>query len=378
MKIALVVPHLFMHDEILPKVIFSPGRLAIWLAEGLQAEGHEVVLFTPGHIKTKVENRTADLSNIEVELKQRKYDLLTLLKKHPLTFITLARQVQAELIADVYEQANSDKFDIVHIWTNEEEIALVNARFCTKPVIFTHHEPFNFLVKYRSIFPKYTNLNWICISKAQQQTLSINNHDFNPAGIVHHGIPKSLYKFNANPKDYFLYFGRIIEPKGVHLAINAAKKAGVRLKIAGKHYAGKKDEYWQEKILPQIDGSQIEYHGFAKALKDKQDLLSNAQALLMPSIWSEPFGLVMIEALACGTPVIGFKTGAIPEVVDNNITGYLVDYEENNDKRSVDSLIKKMQKISKIDRKTCRQEFEKRFTVKRMVAGYEKVYNRGY
>jgi hypothetical protein len=163
LRVGIVVPHIFMQESILPKVIFSPGQLAIDLAEGLTSLGIDVTLFSPGPVKTKVKNVTANLSNFKTELAARGDSYIDLLKKHPLTFISLARQVQSELIAMAYKMANDEKLDIVHIYTNEEDIALPFAQLCAKPVVFTHHDPFNFLVTYKNVFSKYSELNCLQI-----------------------------------------------------------------------------------------------------------------------------------------------------------------------------------------------------------------------
>ncbi len=144
MKIGIVVPHIFMNREILPYVIFSPAELAINLAEELQKKGQEVTLFTPGPVSTSVNNQTADLSLFQEELDARGDTYLDLLKKHPFTFVTLARQAQSELIARAFDMANNNGLDVVHIYTNEEDTALPFAKLCKKPVVFTHHDPLIF------------------------------------------------------------------------------------------------------------------------------------------------------------------------------------------------------------------------------------------
>ncbi len=399
MRIALVVPHIFFNQEILPNVIFSPGELAISLAKNLAKLGHEITVFSPGLVEkylvedgdsTKIKNHTADLSLFEKELAFRGDSYLDLLKKHPLTFITLSRQVQSELISRAFSMANQNKFDVVHIWCNEEEQALVMSDFCKKPVIFNHHEPFNFLTRYRAIFPKYPHLNWISFSMAQRKTFQAEKK-INWVGNVYHGLEPALYQLSNEKREHLLYFGRIIQPKGVHYAISVAKKMGIKLKIAGKHYAGhSKDKYWQEFIQPEIDGQQIEYVGFIKDQHEKQRIMSKAKALLMPSTWQEPFGLVMIEALACGTPVIGFNQGAVPEVIKNGLSGYVVEYQaETNEEQkqtwtqikknknylqNVDLLAKAVDKIKEIQPKNCRAEFEKKFTAQKMAKSYESIY----
>jgi glycosyltransferase involved in cell wall biosynthesis len=309
-RVGIVVPHIFMHRDILPQVIFSPAALALDLASGLQLLGAEVTLFSPGPVDTPVRNVTADLSYFERELAGRNDTYTDLLKKHPVTFITLARQVQAELITQAFAMANRDELDVVHIYTNEEDIALPMASLCSKPVVFTHHDPFNFLVKYKNVFPKYAQRNWLSISMAQRKGMPEGT---NWVGNIYHGLPQNTYTPNYHPLGgYVAYLGRIIEPKGLHMAIDAVrthnKTTGLNLKlhICGKHYAGNKDTYWQERIKPELDDT-ILYKGFAKTAADRQDLLGNAQALIIPSTFEEPFGMVMIEALACGTPIIGFE-----------------------------------------------------------------------
>ncbi len=357
---------MFMHRGILPKVIFSPGRLALDLADGLQQLGADVTLFSPGLVDTTAKNITADLSLFEQELAGRGGDFIDLLKKHPFTFITLARQVQAELIADAFARANAGEFDVIHIYTNEEDTALPFAALCRVPVVFTHHDPFNFLVKYKNVFPKYKDLNWISMSFAQRSGMPA---DTNWVANIYHGIdPQKLTPVARPAGDYIAYFGRIIQPKGLHVAIAAAKKAGVPLKIAGKHYAGKKDEYWQNIIAPQL-GDGVEYVGFIKSDAAKRAFLGNARALIVPSLFDEPFGMVAIEALACGTPVIALNSGALPEIITPK-NGILVDKAN-----AVDGIADAIAKVTTIPRAACRTDFEARFTLARMCAEHLALYN---
>lgn len=385
-KIGLVVPHIFMHREILPKVIFSPATLALELVQGLEELGCEVTLFSPGPIDGVLRNVTADLKYFEAELAGRGDSYLDLLKKHPFTFVTLARQVQSELIAHAFTMANRGELDIVHVYTNEEDIALPFAALCTKPVVFTHHDPFNFLVKYKNVFPKYKDLAWVSVSLAQRLGMP---EDTSWAGNVYHGVAKTLFTPRYEPGSYIAYLGRIIEPKGVHLAIEAVRRYNqvtggqLKLKIAGKHYAGhKKDTYWQEKIQPELGGV-IEYVGFINNVADKQRFLADARALIIPSVFEEPFGMVMIEALACGTPIIGLNSGAIPEVIKDGVTGWLVQKQFMADRdgsarldeaKTTELLSAALQKVSQLNRRACRQEFEQRFTARHMCAGYKAIY----
>jgi glycosyltransferase involved in cell wall biosynthesis len=362
-----------MHADVLPHVIFSPGRLAIALADGLVLAGHDVTLYTPGPVQTSAHNVTADLSYFERELAGRGDSYMDLLRKHPLTFITLVRQVQSELIAAAYAGLNADQYDLVHIYTNEEDTALPFAALCNRPVVFTHHDPFNFLVKYKNVFPKYPQLNWISMSLAQRRGMPEDTHWI---GNVYHGLDPEVFTPALAPSgDYLLYLGRIIEPKGVHLAIQAVRlynaahpENELKLKLGGKHYAGAKDTYWKELIEPELDDV-IEYIGYVRDDDRKRELLANAAGLIVPSTFEEPFGMVMIEALACGTPVIGLASGAIPEVIRDGETGYVVPKAAG-----VEGLASAIGRLGEIDRGKCRGDFEERFTLEQMVAGHEAIY----
>lgn len=364
LRIGLVVPHIFLHRDILQHVIFSPGRLAVDLAEGLQRLGAEVTLFSPGPVDANVNTVTADLSYFERELAGRGDTYLDLLKKHPFTFITLARQVQSEVIAKAYAAANAGELDIVHIYTNEEDTALPFAELCQKPVVLTHHDPFNFLVKYKNVFPKYRHLNWISMSLAQRRTMP---DDTNWVANIYHGLAADAFAFEPKPTaDYVAFMGRLIKPKGAHLAIAAARHAGVPLKIAGKHYSGAKDSYWQEAIAPTL-GDGVEYVGFLSKQAQRQAFLAQAKALIVPSVFDEPFGMVVIDALACGTPVIGLRSGALPEPIEDGVTGFVVDDEAG--------IADAIAKIDTIDRAACRKAFEQRFTLGRMCQEHLTLYD---
>lgn len=405
LRIALIVPHMFMHERLLPQVIFSPGELAISLADGLVEMGHEVTLYTPGHVKTKAANRTADLRYFERELAGRGDDYLDLLKKHPLTFITLARQVQSEIIAEALAAANKGEHDIVHVYTNEEDIALPFAQLCSKPVVFTHHDPYNFLVKYKSVMSKYSQLPWISFSDSQRSGMPEGT---NWLATIYHGINEVKFAPVQNPsRAYFAYFGRIIEPKGVHLAVSAVQgynrtaDTPMKLKIAGKHYAGsEKHSYWDQRIAPVL-GDEIEYCGFIGAHAEKRQFLGNAAALIVPSIFEEPFGMVAIESMACGTPVIALDSGALPELVSDGRSGFVAQkvfddvtarltekpnlHSKNDVKQSIHKLNEvktahnlqiALQKWGEIDRNVVRSEFLARFTSLRMCEEYAETYLR--
>lgn len=382
-RVALVVPHIFMHREILSSVIFSPGFLAMSLAKNLSSlDGIEVTLFSPGPVDTTVTNISADLSLFEEELAGRGDSYTDLLRKHPFTFVSLARQVQSELIAKAYDLANKGEFDIVHIYTNEEELGMAFASLCQVPVVFTHHDPFNFLIRYKSVMPKYKHLNWLSVSDAQRQSMP---EDTNWLGTIYHGIDEPELMPVDNPTgDYFAYLGRIVEPKGVHLAIQAVKKFNltakepIKLKLAGKHYgSGENDSYWADKIEPELGGL-IEYVGFIDNSSDKREFLGNAKALIVPSLFDEPFGVVSIESMACGTPVVALDSGALSEVIDDGRTGFVVskgDYPLNEEAISSD-IAHRLQSVDLLDRDVCRSDYQSKFTAQMMASQHLDAYRR--
>lgn len=392
MRIALVVPHMFMQDELLDKVIFAPGKLAISLAEGFSNRGHDVTLFSPGKVLGNFKNITADISLINKDLESRGYDINTLIQKHPLTYITFARQLQSEIISKAYKMANEGYFDLVHVYITEEDIALEFAQLCNKPVIFTHHEPFNFLTKYRTSFEKYQDLNWLSISYSQRKTIKSK---MNWVANIYHGIESFGDPDFSKNKEYFAYLGRIIEPKGVHLGVEAIKKVNklktlnskpIILLIAGKYYySNKKDDYWTTKISPNLSEN-VRYVGFKATKEERFEFLKNAKALLVPSTWEEPFGMVLIEALSVGTPVIGLDNGAIPEIVEDGINGLLVksEYKMSNfaDEKKLDewkvvnNLVGALLKIDDIDRRKCFESFDKKFREERMIREHLEVYEK--
>lgn len=386
MRVGIVVPHMFMHRDILPKVIFSPAYLALDLANGLQNLGVDTTLLTPGPITTNARNIRADLRLFDAELAGRGYDYVTLLKKHPVVYLGMARQVQAELLAKAFRMANNNELDIVHVYTNEEELGVVFAEFCKKPVVFTHHDPFNLLVKYKSIYPKYSHLPWISTSHAQRADMPA---DTNWVANIYHGLTASLYTPSVKPTGgYVANLGRIIESKGVHVAIAAVKQYNqthsrkLALRIAGKHYGDQaKDTYWAEKIAPLIDGTEIIYDGFIDSVAAKEQFLGNAEALLVPSIFEEPFGMVTIEALACGTPVIGLDSGAIPEIIATSNIGRVAHKVHTADgavdtAATAKNIAESLGDMRTFDRRACRLAFEKRFTTERMVRDHVDTYTK--
>jgi glycosyltransferase involved in cell wall biosynthesis len=188
----------------------------------------------------------------------------------------------------------------------------------------------------------------------------------NWVATVHHGLPEHLYTPHNSPGKYLAFLGRISPEKRADRAIEIARRVGMPLKIAAKVDAADQ-EYFNSKVRHLYDDQLVEYIGEIGE-RDKSDFLGNAYALLFPIDWPEPFGLVTIEAMACGTPVIAYRMGSVPEILDEGTTGYLAD--------NLDEAVKAVHRISSLDRKICRQVFEERFSARRMCSDYLKVYKR--
>ncbi len=255
-------------------------------------------------------------------------------------------------ISEVYEMA--DEFDLIH--NHFDFPPLCYTKLVDTPVVTTIHgfsSP-----RILPVYQKYNNqVFYVSISDADR------NPTLNYIATVHHGIDINSLPFNNDPEDYLLFLGRIHPDKGVREAIEIAKKAGRKLLIAGPIHD---KDYYQKEVKPLLNGSQIKYLGHVDR-KTRNRLLSHATALLHPINFKEPFGLVVVESMACGTPVIANNRGAMPELIRDGENGFLV----NNTREAVEAL----EKVPGIPRKRCREIAEKHFSADRMVEDYIRVYN---
>jgi len=258
------------------------------------------------------------------------------------------------LIAKCYEKK---EYDIIH--SHFTLLSSYHAHSVETPTVISVHSPIREEIK--PFLKYYKNLKYISFSLAQRKQLP----ELNWYANIYHGVDTKFFAYNETPKNYFLFLGRITQDKGVHLAIEAAKRVGIEFIIAGKSYPN--EGYWHKEIEQNIDGTIIRYVG-QKNLDEKMELLKNAKALIFPSQCEEAFGYSMIEALSCGTPVIGWNSGSIPEIVKHGKTGFIVN--------SVDELVDAMKKVDTISRKDCRNRAETFFSLEKMVTGYERVYKR--
>jgi glycosyltransferase involved in cell wall biosynthesis len=336
MRIAQISP---LFEAVPPKLYGGTERVVYSLTEELVAMGHDVTLFASGDSVT-----SATLA----PMREKALRLDPTVKDWVATYYRMV-----ELI-----YRRKDEFDVLHFHIDYFPLALFSRQ--KVPYLTTIHGRLD-LPEFVETYGTYANAPFVSISNSQRQPIP----NLNWARTVYHGMPARLLTPQPVKQEYAAFLGRISPEKGVDRAIRIAGKAGMKLKIAAKVDNADK-EYYDTLIKPLIQGNpDVEFIGEINDAQ-KPDFLSGAHALIFPINWPEPFGLVMIEAMACGTPVIAFNCGSVPEVMDDGVTGFIV----NN----VDEAVAAVGKIHTLDRVRVRGTFDRRFTAHRMAEDYVDFY----
>jgi glycosyltransferase involved in cell wall biosynthesis len=336
MRIAQICP---LWERVPPPAYGGTELVVSLLTDELVRRGHEVTLFASGDSIT--------LANLEsVYPRAMRLDPSV---KEPAIYEMLQ-------LSQVYERA--DEFDIIH--SHMGCAALPYTRLVKTPTVHTMHGIFT--PDNEKMFVHAKNQPYVSISDSQRES----RLGLNYVATVYNGIDVDSYKFHEKPQEppYLAFLGRLSPEKGAHIAIEIAQRLGFQLKMAGKIDVVDVD-YYEEQIKPHIDGEQIQFLGEANHTQ-KNALMGGAIATLFPITWREPFGLVMVESMASGTPVIAMELGSTREVIVHGETGFLCN--------SVDECVESVKQIHHISRLTCRQHIERNFSVSRMVDGYEAVY----
>jgi glycosyltransferase involved in cell wall biosynthesis len=311
-----------------------------YLTEELCRQGHEVTLFASGDSVTAARLVAGTPRSLRLD---------------PGTVDQLAHHVV--MLEQLYQRA--EEFDVAHFHIDYLHYPL--SRRQSLPNLTTLHGRLD-IPDLVPLYREYTEMPVVSISAAQRAPLPWINWQ----ATVHHGLPEQLLRPHESPGDYFAFLGRISPEKRVDRAIAIAQRTGVPLRIAAKVDRVDQD-YFSREIEPLLTDPLIEYLGEI-ADGDKEAFLGGARALLFPIDWEEPFGLVMIEAMACGTPVIAWRHGSVPEVMEEGRSGFIVD--------SLDAAVTAARRIGRISRAGCRDLFERRFTAARMAADYLAIYQR--
>jgi len=335
MKIAQVAP---LYESVPPKLYGGTERVVHYLTEELVRKGHEVTLFASGDSVTNAEL----VSHIKEGLRLSKC-------VDPLAHHIIQLQ-------EALERAH--EFDIIHFHT--DYLHFPYASKLNVPCVTTLHGRLD-LPDLQPLYDKFSSEKVISISENQRGPLPQANW----VGTVLHGLPKNLHSYGQGDGNYLAFLGRVSPEKGLEKAIEIAIRAGMKLKIAAK--VDKVDEpYFEKEIKPMLGHSLIEFVGEINETQ-KTDFLGRAKALLFPINWPEPFGMVMIESMSCGTPVIAFKNGSVPEVIDEGKTGFIVN--------SIEEAVAAVVKTEQLSRLKVRRVFEERFTASRMTDDYIRLYS---
>jgi glycosyltransferase involved in cell wall biosynthesis len=337
MRIAQVAP---LHESVPPRLYGGTERVVSYLTEELVNLGHDVTLFASGDSVTRAHLIASCPGSLRLD--SRVHDPMA------------AHLVMVERVAQAAEQ-----FDVIHFHC--DYVHFPTSRRLATPTVTTLHGRLD-LPDLAPVFREFSELPLISISDAQRRPLPWVNW----LATVHHGLPGDAGIFEPDPGDYLAFLGRISPEKRVDRAIAIAERAGLPLKIAAKVDRNDR-EYYDSVIRPLLSSPRIEFLGEI-AGREKDEFLAGARALLFPIDWPEPFGLVMIEAMACGTPVIAFRRGSVPEVIDSGVSGWVVD--------DVDAAVEAVIRLDALSRQACRSTFERRFTVRRMAQDYVAAYTR--
>jgi glycosyltransferase involved in cell wall biosynthesis len=339
MRIAQVAP---LFESVPPALYGGSERVVSWLTEELVRQGHEVTLFASGDSKTAARLVPACEKSL-----WRDTDCRETLPQH------------VRMLELVFQDAA--QFDIIHFHCDYIHFPLV--RRYGRPSLTTLHG-FVHTHDLRDLLEEYRDVPLVSISDNQRASTP----EANWQGTIHHGLPRGLHTFSPVGGEYLAFLGRISREKGLERAIEIARRAGVPLKIAAKIYEEDRS-YFEQEIKPLLEKSAsfVEFVGELGGAA-KNEFLGKARALLFPVDWPEPFGLVMIEAMACGTPVIGWRKGSVPEVIEHGVNGFVVS--------SVEEAVEGVGNLSRVRRDVCREIFEARFPVERMTADYLKMYEK--
>jgi glycosyltransferase involved in cell wall biosynthesis len=337
MRIAQVAP---LYESVPPRLYGGTERVVSYLVEELVRQGHEVTLFASGDSRTQARLVAPCARSLRLD---------------PQCIDPLAPHVL--MLEQVYRRL--DEFDLIHSHVDYLDYSL--ARRHAIPHLTTLHGRLD-VPALAALYEEFREMPVVAISDAQRRALPHANWQ----GTVHHGLPRELLRPGDGRGGYLAFLGRISPEKRVDRAVEIASRSGMRLRIAAKVDPADR-QYFAEVVRPLLDRPGVEFLGEIGEA-EKSEFLGGARALLFPIDWPEPFGLVMVEALACGTPVVAFRGGSVAEVIEHGVSGFVVD--------SIPDAVAAVRAIDRLSRTACRRAFETRFTVERMARDYLAIYAR--
>src|ERR1700730_16842161 len=335
LRIAQIAP---LYESVPPKLYGGTERVVAYIAEELARRGHEVTVFASGDSTAKVPLRPG---------------FPEALRLNGLDYMGPAYHLP--MLSEIYDHA--ERFDVIH--SHVDFLAFPFSRLVSVPTVSTMHGRLD-LDAFVPLYRSYTDLPLVSIVSEHSRPIPF----MNSVGTVYHGLPRNLMRFNPGPGSYLAFLGRISPEKRPDLAIEVARRVGVPLKIAAKVDRVDRD-YFDAVVKPLLATPGVEFLGEIND-SEKEDFLGGALALLFTVDWPEPFGLAMIEAMACGTPVIARPCGSVPEVLRPGVTGLIAS--------GIDDLVRAAGEVGKLPREQCRRYFEARFTTETMTDRYEHLF----
>jgi glycosyltransferase involved in cell wall biosynthesis len=370
MRIGLLFPTIYASPKLFPDKIFAPRELLTSLSNGLVANGHQVTVYGPEDVETKARIVGISTGHIVDPLPYFKFRGENPAHRHTAELEFAKHRFELESILGAFDALKKGEIDILHVY---HDSSLFISHYIqdfmggNMPVMYTLHDPLppHDTFEYAE-FTRFLHHSYVSISNAfRQSDLKLNFVE-----TVYHGIDLSEYPYNENPGEEFLFLGRLVPEKGLHNAIAAAKTAGVRLTVSvNVPHAGESDPYY-ESLKHDLESSCCNVLPVVNKAR-RMELYENAKALLFPIEWEEPFGVVLIEAMACGTPVIAFNRGSVSEIVEDGVTGFVV-----NPNDGVPGLQKAMGLVKSISRAACRKHVEDHFSAGIMTQNYELLYKK--
>lgn len=383
MRIGLALPSVYASKELFPDKIFAPLELATSLTNGLVDAGHDVRVYSAPDMETRARLVSAPLDGIKSPRPYYKFRELDGDWRKMLELEFPKHAFEMQLITHAFDDLASGQIDVLHMYMDSSLFyGQYMADLVRKPVVFTLHDPLppsgSFEFEQFSRFAKHS---FVSISNAQRHSaLTLHFVD-----TVYHGIDTALYDYDGPLTQEYLFIGRLIPEKGLEDGVKACVVSNATIQVASHFPAPHESQYVDTILSPLFEYPHLKKIGMVTD-GEKVRVLGHSKALLFPIKWEEPFGMVLIEAMACGTPVIAYNHGSVPEIVVDGVTGFIVDSDDGYTnrhtgswiikKRGVEGLVEAMKRIGEIKRTTCRSHVQENFSNKNMVKNYEKVYSK--
>jgi glycosyltransferase involved in cell wall biosynthesis len=386
MKVGILVPSVYMYQGAFEKRISAPMYLSFVLADSLVEKGVDVKFFSAPNLPTKAQVVSVDTSLLEKDLHIDYQQDMQPEAYEAVSLYETKKYFELDVTEKAYQFAKKGEVDIIHVYHAFGNLAHYFVETLDIPTVFTLHvfpPPTNTIDHWR--YKRFQKQNFVAISNSQKHDFKTNIPEMNIVDTIYHGVDLKELAFSDKTDDYFAFMGRLIPQKGLDIVLQIAVQTGINLKVATQITpVTEKSEYFRQKIAPFVSKKNIQVHNLLTGV-EKTNLLQHAKAFLFPLQWDEPFGMVIIEAMACGTPVIAYNRGSVQELVKDGITGFIID-PDNEDRRGkgswvikkqgIDGFMQAINRIGEIKRENCRKHVEEKFSAEIMTNNYISLYEK--